>query len=80
MGTRLFWFAVGVGVTAFVVVKGREYVRRLTPEGVREQFVETGATARTWVADVVDTFRDARAEREAELRETLGFPGEVRTA
>ena len=34
MGRRLFWFAVGVGVTAWLVVKGREYYEKFTPKGV----------------------------------------------
>ena len=41
MRKRLFWFAVGVGLTALVVVKGREYYERFTPKGVAEQFEKT---------------------------------------
>ena len=46
MGRRLFWFAVGVGVTAWLVVKGREYYEKFTPKGVTEQVEKTARSAR----------------------------------
>ena len=76
MGRRLFWFAVGVGVTALLVVKGRELYERFTPKGVTEQVEKTARNARGWVDDFVSTMTSAMDEREHELREALGLDGE----
>ena len=73
MGKRFFWFAVGVGLTALVVVKGREYYHRFTPAGVTEQLEKTGQDVRGWVGEFVETFSEAMHDREAELREALGL-------
>lgn len=73
MGRRLFWFAVGVGVTALLVIKGREYYERFTPKGVTEQVEKTTQSARAWVEDFVDTLNSAMNDREHELREALSL-------
>ena len=57
MGKRLFWFTIGVGLTALVVVKGREYYQRYTPKGVA----------------FISTRGEALPAREGELREALGL-------
>jgi len=73
MGKRLFWFAIGVGLTAVVVVKGREYYQRYTPKGVAES-LEKGRTGLVdWVGDFISTLGDAMNAREGELREALGL-------
>ena len=77
MGRRLLWFAVGVGVTAWLVIKGRDYYERFTPKGVTEQVEKTAASARGWVDDFVQTFTSSMDSREAELREALGLAGET---
>ncbi|WP_049804538.1 DUF6167 family protein [Microlunatus phosphovorus] len=70
---RVFWFAVGAGVTIYVVVKARDYIARHSPEALVEKVqhtvVDAGGEAKAFVARV----RAATAEREAELRETLGL-------
>jgi hypothetical protein len=71
MGRRLFWVLVGVGVTVFVVRKGRGYYEKLTPQGVRSTIGSTGTRASEWLKDFVDTMQSAAAEREAELRDAL---------
>ena len=76
MRRRLFWFAVGVGVTALLVIKGREYYERFTPKGVSQQVEKTAANARGWVNDFLTTLFTAMDEREAELREALSLDGE----
>lgn len=76
MGKRFFWFAIGVGVAAVIVLKGKEYYRRFTPEGVTEQIDKTSRSVGAWVGDFVDTMTVAMADREAELREALGLDGE----
>jgi hypothetical protein len=73
MGKRLFWFAVGVGLTALVVVKGREYYDRLTPKGVAEQIEKSRTGLVDWVGDFLMTMGEAMDAREGELREALGL-------
>jgi len=73
MTRRLFWFAVGVGVTALLVVKGRDYYERFTPKGVTEQVEKTARNARGWVDDFFHTLTSAMDERENELREALSL-------
>lgn len=70
---RLFWFAVGVGVAAFVVVKGKELYHRYTPKGVVEQLDQARAEAGSWIGDFLTTMNEARDAREGELREALGL-------
>ncbi len=76
MGRRLFWFAVGAGVTVWLVLKGREYYERFTPKGVTEQVEKTAKSAQHWVTDFIDTMTNAMDEREAELREALSLDAE----
>jgi len=73
MGRRLFWFAVGVGVTAVLVIKGRELYERFTPKGVTEQVEKTARRTRDRIVDFFDTMTSAMDEREIELREALGL-------
>jgi hypothetical protein len=73
MGKRLFWFAVGVGLTALVVVKGREYYERLTPKGVADQLEKTRTGVVDWVGEFLTTLGEAMDAREGELREALGL-------
>ena len=74
MTGRVFWFAVGAGMTIYVVVKARDYIDKHSPEALvdkaQQTVVDAGDSARAFVARV----RAASAEREAELRETLGLP------
>ncbi len=73
MGKRLFWFAIGVGITALVVVKGREYYQRYTPKGVAEQIEKSRAGLVDWVGEFISTMGEAMDAREGELREALGL-------
>ncbi len=73
MGKRLFWFAVGVGLTALIVVKGREYYQRFTPKGVADQIEKTRTGVVDWVGEFFTTMSDAMETREDELREALGL-------
>ena len=73
MRRRLFWFVVGVGLTAFVVVKGREYYQRYTPKGVAEQLEKTRTGLVDWVGEFITTMGEAMDTREGELREALGL-------
>ena len=73
MGKRLFWFAVGVGLTAFVVIKGREYYERFTPKGVAEQVSQARTEAGNWIGEFLTTMTEAMKQREEELREAIGL-------
>ena len=73
MGKRLFWFAVGVGLTALIVVKGREYYERFTPKGVTEQIEKTRTGLVDLVGEFLSTMGEAMETREGELREALGL-------
>ena len=73
MGRGLFWFAVGVGATVWLVVKGREYYERFTPKGITEQVEKSARNTRGWVDDFLNTMTSAMDEREHELREALGL-------
>lgn len=73
MGKRLFWFAVGVGITALVVLKGREYYQRYTPKGVADQLEKSRTGLVDWVGEFISTMGEAMDAREGELREALGL-------
>ena len=80
MGRRLFWFAVGAGVTVWLVLKGREYYQRFTPRGITEQVEKSARDTRGWVEDFLHTMTSAMDEREHELREALGLGGAAPSA
>lgn len=71
---NLFWILVGVGLTLFVVLRGKQLLQRFTPKGVQEQVTERGHRAAASFGDFVATYRAAAAEREAELRAELNIP------
>lgn len=73
MRKRLFWLAVGAGLTALVVIKGREYYQRFTPQGVADQIEKTRTGVFDWVGDFFTTMGEAMDTREGELREALGL-------
>jgi hypothetical protein len=73
MGKRLFWFAVGVGLTTVIVIKGREYYERFTPKGVAQQIEKSRTGLVDWVGEFISTMGEAMDAREGELREALGL-------
>ncbi|MCE1174005.1 MAG: DUF6167 family protein [Propionibacteriales bacterium] len=75
MGKRLFWFVVGVGLAAIIILKGKEYYERFTPKGVADQISKTQEGVTSWLGDFFDTMSQAMAERETELREATGLDG-----
>lgn len=70
---RLFWILVGAGLTVFVVLRGKELLRRLTPVGVAESVEKKGHEAAASMGDFMATFRTAMAQREDELRRELNL-------
>ncbi|MFC8798577.1 hypothetical protein ACFT2C_12660 [Promicromonospora sp. NPDC057138] len=81
---RLFWVGVGAAVTVVVIYKGRQVVRRYTPEAVSERAAaavdDAGARLNTMARTFRSEFSVARAEREAELMASLRgeLPGDQR--
>lgn len=73
MRKRLFWFVVGVGLTAVVVLKGKEYYQRYTPKGVAQQIEKTRTGFTEWAGEFLTTMTEAMDAREVELREALGL-------
>jgi len=74
---RIFWMAVGAGLTVAVVVKGRELMARATPAGISAQAQQKGRELTARVSEFLQTVREAADEREAELRDELGLPDET---
>ena len=51
--SRAFWFFAGAAASAFVVVKGRQYYRRLTPAGVAEQIEKLSEAFELRAGDII---------------------------
>ena len=71
---KVFWFAVGAGVTIFVVVKARQVWQQATPQAIGQRVSESAQGVGEAVHDFTVRLRAAMAERETELRDTLGLP------
>lgn len=70
---RLVFFALGVGATVFVVVKGRQIARRATPAHLQEQVNRRAQGIAEQAGDFLATLRTSMDERERELRAELGM-------
>lgn len=70
---RLFWFTVGAGVAVYAVVKVRGYLAQASPEALTNRVAEGAAGIGDRARDFADRARAAMAERETELRDTLGL-------
>ncbi|PIF02620.1 MAG: hypothetical protein CR979_01055 [Propionibacterium sp.] len=70
---KIFWFAIGVGVTVLVIAKGKEIVHKFTPAGVSEQVAEKGKSSLAALQDFWAEATEAMQEREAELRTELNI-------
>jgi hypothetical protein len=76
MFRRLFWFAIGAGVAVFVLVKIRGYVKKTSPDAIGRRVAESASGVSQSAQGFVDRLRAGMAERETELRESLGLPDE----
>lgn len=69
--SRALWFVAGAASSAFVVVRGREYARRLTPEGMVEEIERraevTAEKTKHWWGDFAETYARARRAKHSEL-------------
>ena len=74
MVRRLFWFAIGAGVAVFVIMKIRSYLKKARPEAIGQRVAESASSVSESARGFIDRLRAGMAERETELRETLGLP------
>lgn len=70
---RLFWFGIGAGAAVLVIKKVRGYLRKSSPQAVGQRVADSAGTFGSSARDFTERFRAAMAERETELRETLGL-------
>ncbi|MCL2423028.1 MAG: hypothetical protein FWD11_03895 [Micrococcales bacterium] len=66
MTRRLFWVAVGVGLTVLVIHKGRQWYAQVVPEPAAGA-VDTALSVSRGVRGALEQFRAGRDEKEAEL-------------
>ncbi len=76
MFRRVFWFIVGAGVAVFVLTKVRGYIKKTRPEAIGHRVAESASGVSESARGFVDRVRAGMAERETELRESLGLPDE----
>ena len=74
MFRRVLWFVLGAGVAIFVSIKIREFLKKARPQAVGQRVSESASGISDSARDFVGRVRAGMAERETELRETLGLP------
>ena len=71
---RVIWFSIGAGVAIYAYVKLRDTLKQATPQAITDRVGASAAGLTDRAQDFADRVRAASAEREAELRETIGLP------
>jgi hypothetical protein len=71
---RLFWFLIGAGAAIFVYLKIRDYLKKARPEAIGQRVAESASSVSESARGFIDRLRAGMAERETELRDTLGMP------
>ena len=71
---RLLWFLVGAGVAIFVYLKIRNYLKKARPEAIGHRVAESASGVSESARGFIDRVRAGMAERETDLRDTLGMP------
>ena len=74
MVRRILWFVLGAGVAIFISIKIRQYLKKARPEAIGQRVAESASGLSDSARGFVDRVRAGMAERETELRETLGLP------
>jgi hypothetical protein len=74
MMRRLFWFILGAGLAIFVYRKIRESLKKASPEAIGHRVAGSASGDGERAQDFAARVRAGMAERETELRETLGLP------
>ena len=71
---RILWFLLGAGVAIFLSIKIRQYLKKARPEAIGQRVADSASGISDSARGFVDRVRAGMAERETELRETLGLP------
>ncbi len=74
MVRRILWFVLGACVAIFLSMKIRQYLKKARPEAIGQRVAESASGISDSARGFVDRVRAGMAERETELRETLGLP------
>jgi hypothetical protein len=72
---RLFYIAFGAAAGVLVVHRATQAAKRFTPAGVQSQVSGSLGGLTEAIKDFTAAVREAMAEREDELRSTLGLDG-----
>jgi hypothetical protein len=75
MNRRIFYIAMGAVAGVLVVRKLTQTAQRFTPAGVQDSVAGALGGLSEAVREFTDAVRESMAEREAELRATLGLDG-----
>ena len=75
MTRRLVYIAFGAAVGVLVVHRASQAAKRYTPAGVQSSLSGAFSGLTEAIRDFTDELKIAMAEREAELRTTLGLDG-----
>lgn len=67
--SRSLWFVAGAGAGVYALVKARHVAEVFTPEGLRHRMAGLEVGAQLFAQEV----RTGMSEKEAELRERLGW-------
>ena len=75
MTRRLFYIAFGAAVGVLVVRRATQAAQRFTPAGLQASASGSMAGLTAAVSEFTELVREGMAEREEELRVTLGLDG-----
>jgi hypothetical protein len=72
---RLFWLALGVTLGVLIMRKLSKAAAKLTPSGMAQSIAAGLGELADSLRDLAADVKEAMAEREAELRESVGMDG-----
>jgi len=72
---RLFYVAMGAAVGILAVRRVTQAAQRLTPAGLQSSFAGSMSGLTAAISEFSELVREGMAEREEELRVTLGLDG-----
>ena len=75
MSRRLFYIAMGAAVGVLVVRRATQAAQRFTPAGLQSSVSGSLAGLTAAISEFSELVREGMAEREDELRVTLGLDG-----
>ena len=75
MSRRLFYIAMGAAVGILVVRRATQAAQRFTPAGVQQSLAGSLSGLTAALSEFSELVREGMAEREDELRVTLGLDG-----